>query len=410
MASLIRRLAGESRSITYAGTLSNPSAELAEALTSGSFGPSYTGKSVTPRNAMSLIAVYACINILASIVGSLPCELYTRRRGSSPERVTDTPLANLLGTESNPEMSAGELFELIVVHLCLHGNAYLYKARDSLGRVTALWPLLPTRVQVRRDPATQDKEFWIQSTIGGVFRGTERDVLHIRNLGVDGLVGLSPITMARQALGIYAAHEEYQGTVYRNGAQPGGVIQLPPGKKLDEPGVRELRAAWDGNHKGLPMAGRIGVLQDGQTFQELSLSMADQQFIEQQHFSIGQVCNLLNVPKWALGEATGDSLTYATVEQQSDYFATFSIALWPNRIERELHRDGDIFTDPSYYCAFNLDELKRAALLDRYNAYGVAIDKGFMGRSVAAARENLPAPTGVPEFGPIPDPTKTTAR
>jgi phage portal protein BeeE len=85
-------------------------------------------------------------------------------------------------------------------------------------------------------------------------------------MGVDGLVGLSPIEMARQALGIYSAHEEYQGRFYANNAAPGGYITIPQGKTLDAEGVQQLKANWNGAHRGLPAAGKIGVLQDGQEF------------------------------------------------------------------------------------------------------------------------------------------------
>lgn len=399
MTSLIRRVAGTERR----DSLSNPSAELVEALTHGQFGPSYTGKTVTPKNALALVAVFSCVDLLSRTVGSLPCHLYRTDGDGTPTEVTGTPLAELLSREANVEHAGGDLFELAMVHLLLHGNAYLWKERDRLGRVSALWPILPSRVRVGRD-TNGLKIFEVQNPqAGGIAAGTARDILHIRGMGVDGLVGLSPIEMARQALGIYGAHEEYQGRFYASNASPGGYITLGPNRTLDSEGVKELKANWNGAHRGLPAAGKIGVLQDGQTFTPVSISMADQQFIDQQHFSIAQVCNLFRVPQWMLGEATGNSLTYATVEQQGEFFATYSISTWCHRIERSLRLDGDLFIDPALYPKFNMDALLRADLLARYKAYTFGVDAGILGRSEVRALEDMPpAPSSVPEFGPLP--------
>jgi|GEM_PF-2133887 len=401
MTSLIRRIAGERRS-----TLSNPSYGLLEALSS--FGPTYTGKPVTPRTSLSLVAVYSCINLLSTTVGSLPLQLCDRTV-SRATRVVAGPTADLLSREANPELPAGELWELAMVHLLTHGNAFIYKERDSFGRVSALWPILPGRVKVGRDPVSKQKVFSVQNPqAGGVAAGSTRDILHIRGMGVDGLVGLSPIECARQALAIYAAHEEYQGRYYRNNAAPGGFIGLPPGKKLDADGVKQLKANWDSAHRGLDAAGKIGVLMDGQEFTPIPVSLADQQFIDQQHFSISQVCNLFRVPQWMLGEASGDSLTYANVEQTGDFYATYSVSPWCVRFERSLLADGDILTKPELYTRFLLDELFRADLKSRFEAHAIAVDKGIKSRSEIREQEDLDPTTDVPDFGPLVDPNKAS--
>ena len=197
------------------------------------FGRSTAGKRVNEFTAMQTTAVYACVRILAESIAGLPLHVYAYR-GDGRERVPGHPLFTILHDAPNPEMTSFVFRETLMVHLLLWGNAYAQILRDRAGRVAGLYPLLPNRMSVNRDDdgrlyytyqrVTDENPNFSKS--GEVTLSSE-DVLHIPGLGFDGLIGYSPIAMARNAVGMTLACEEYGASFFANGARPGGVLQHP---------------------------------------------------------------------------------------------------------------------------------------------------------------------------------------
>lgn len=356
--------------------------------------PTYTGKRVNVDSSLGLVGVYAAVRILAEAVGVLPLIVYRESQDGSRVRVPQNRWWRILHDSPNPEQPAGEVWEQITGHMNLWGNAFLYKAKDDMGRVQQLWPIRPSRVSVGRVDGKRVYRI-TQGSPGvdagptGTVVGSEGDILHIRGFGTDGLMGLSPIQLARQVLGTQMAAEEYQGRFYANNATPNGVLQHP--NRLSDEAAKRLKANWDTNHRGLANAAKTAVLEEGLEWKPVTIPFADQQFIEQQDFGIAQIARLFRVPAHMLNASTAKSLTYSTSELEGIHFVTYSLMRWTTRIEQALQADPDTATMGAVP-AFDLDGLLRADSASRAVFYAAALNPqtGWMQRAEVRDRENLP--------------------
>ena len=197
------------------------------------FGSTTSGKTVNERTAMQTTAVYACVRILAETIASLPLHTY-KYTETGKEKAMEHQLYNLLADEPNPDMTSFVFRETLMSHLLLWGNAYAQIIRDGRGNVIGLYPLLPNKMSVNR--ASNGEIYYIYSRYSDENPNIEGygqvylqnyEVLHIPGLGFDGLVGYSPIAMAKNAVGMSIACEEYGASFFANGANPGGVLEHP---------------------------------------------------------------------------------------------------------------------------------------------------------------------------------------
>lgn len=210
-------------------------------------GGSTAGKMVTERSAMQMTAVYSCVRILSEAIAELPLHVYKYTDSGGKEKAVDHPLYLLLHDEPNPEMSSFVFRETLMTHLLLWGNAYAQIIRNGKGEVVALYPLMPNKMSVDRDENGQLYYRYNKSSDEAATMPNNtvilhlRDVLHIPGLGFDGLVGYSPIAMAKNAIGLAIATEEYGAKFFANGAAPSGVLEHP-GTIKDPSRVREVHA------------------------------------------------------------------------------------------------------------------------------------------------------------------------
>lgn len=361
-----------------ATTLSNPDASFLANLS----GQSYSGKTITPEKSLALVPVYSAVSLLAGAIGSLPLVVY-RRLDRGRERAENHRTWRLLHDQPNDEIAADEFWEIVGAHLNLWGNAFAWKERDSLGQVGALWPLAPKRVVVGRVDGKRVFRLDGRDTPYG-----EEDILHIRGLGLDGTVGLSPVQLARNALGAVAAIEEFTGSFWKNGAHPSGVLKHP--NKLSDEAAARLAKSWKSKHGGPANAGAPAILEEGLDWQTVGMPLEDAQFLETQQFGDLRIAQLFRVPPYLLGAKSGDSLTYTNSEYQGIDFVRWSLRRWLVRIEKSLLRDPSIFLQGSrIYPEFLLDALLRASTLDRYSAHKLAIEAGFLTPNEARESENL---------------------
>lgn len=300
-------------------------------------GQTFAGENVTPKSSVRLVPVWAAVQLVAGAVGSLPLRVYkTDAQGvrvESPKHPTAKLLAN-----PNPWMAGDELIETVLCHLLLWGNAFVLKNRfmDG-GPVTELWPIPPNHVKVDK------KNGLPYYVINGKGPFDQSSVLHIRGLSFDGLVGLSPIQVAKQTLGTYAAVEKYQGKFWANNATPGGVLTHP--NRLSPEAAERLRAQWNQAHGGTANASKTAILEEGMTFQTLSLPAEDAQLVQQLEMSALSVARMFQIPAHMMQtNASGASLTYSTTEMEYQHFVRFTLRRWLSRVEKSLLRDNDLFS------------------------------------------------------------------
>lgn len=352
-------------------------------------GGSAAGKNVNERSAMQMTAVYSCVRILAEAVAGLPLHLYRYKEDGGKEKALDHTLYNLLHDEPNKEMSSFIFRETLMTHLLLWGNAYAQIIRNGKGEVIALYPLMPNKMTVDRDENGEIYYAYNRSSDeaikeSGTVYLTSRDVLHIPGLGFDGLVGYSPIAMAKNAIGLAIAAEEYGSKFYANGAAPSGVLEHPG--TIKDPA--RLRENWNSTFGGSANSGKVAVLEEGMKYTPISISPEQAQFLETRKFQINEIARIFRVPPHMVGDLEKSS--FSNIEQQSLEFVKYTLDPWVIRWEQSLSRS--LLTPDEkkkYFFKFNLEGLLRGDYASRMSGYATARQNGWMSANDIRELENL---------------------
>ena len=345
------------------------------------FGASSSGKSVSEITALQTTAVYACVRILAETIASLPLHTYRYSPGGK-EKVQDHPLYPLLHSEPNPEMTSFVFRETLMGHLLLWGNAYAQIIRNGRGAVIALYPLLPNKMVVNR--TDQGILFYQYEKDGRTYFLGNHDVLHIPGLGFDGLIGYSPIAMAKNAIGMAIATEEYGAKFFANGASPGGVLEHPGVVK--DPG--KIRESWNAVYQGSGNAHRVAVLEEGMKFQPIGIPPEQAQFLETRKYQLNEIARIFRIPPHMIGDLEKSS--FSNIEQQSLEFVMYTldpwVIRWEQAIQRALLSGGE---KRQYFVKFNVDGLLRGDYQSRMNGYAVGRQNGWLSANDIRELENL---------------------
>ncbi|MGI6545962.1 MAG: phage portal protein [Fastidiosipilaceae bacterium] len=345
------------------------------------FAPTSSGKQVTEKTAMQSAAVYACVRVIAETIASLPLHLY-RYVDEGKKRDPSHPLYTLLHNAPNPEMTSFIFRETLMTHLLLWGNAYAQILRNGHGEIVGIYPLLPDRMQVARD---EDKNliYLYQSGMKQIaFR--QEEILHIPGLGFDGLVGYSPIAMARNAIGMAMATEEFGSSFFSNGAAPGGILEHP-GTLKDPSKVRE---SWEELFKGSGNANRVAVLEEGMTYKQIGIPPNEAQFLETRKYQTEEICRIYRVPPHLVADL--DKATFSNIEHQSISFVVHTIRPWLVRLEQAMDK-ALLYPEEQtrYFVEFNVDGLLRGDYESRMQGYATARQNGWMSANDIRRLENM---------------------
>ncbi|MGN0650738.1 MAG: phage portal protein [Oscillospiraceae bacterium] len=353
-------------------------------------GGSTAGKNVTERSAMQMTAVYSCVRVLSEAVAGLPLHLYKYTQNGGKEKSINHPLYFLLHDEPNPEMTSFVFRETLMTHLLLWGNAYAQIIRNGKGEVVALYPLMPNKMTVDRD---ENGRLFYKYYRGNdeAIRNKEHevilsphDVLHIPGLGFDGLVGYSPIAMAKNAIGLAIATEEYGAKFFANGAAPSGVLEHPGTLKNPD----KVRESWNATFGGSHNANKVAVLEEGMKYSPISISPEQAQFLETRKFQINEIARIFRVPPHMVGDLEKSS--FSNIEQQSLEFVKYTLEPWLVRWEQSMVRS---LLNPSekkdYFIKFNVDGLMRGDYASRMSGYATARQNGWMSANDIRELENL---------------------
>ena len=342
------------------------------------FGRSNAGKRVTDRTALQHIAVYACVRVLSEAIAQLPLHVY-KYNDKGKERVPQHPLYFLLHDQPNPEMTSFVFRETLMSHLLIYGNAYAQIIRNGRGDVLGLYPLMPDKMKVDRDE--KNRLIYIYSRYdeanpnlkeqGDIILYAD-EVLHIPGLGFDGLVGYSPIALAKNAIGISIACEDYGASFFGNNANPSGVLEHPGVIKNPD----KLRDAWHRAYGGRN-AHKVAVLEEGVKFTPISIPNNEAQFLETRKFQIEEIARMYRVPLHMIGDL--DHATFSNVEHLSLDFVKYSLDPWIVRWEQGLQKA--LLSDSEkgqYFIKFNVDGLLRGDYASRMQGYSIGIQNGFL--------------------------------
>lgn len=355
---------------------------------------------VTPTTAPQVADAYACVRVLADAAASIPLHVF-RRTQAGRQRVESGRTPVLLEHPA-PGMTQAALIGQIVAHLNLHGNAYVGKFRNGAGEIAQLALLPPENVvpEIRAGRPV----YTLTNPHGRPTEHGADDIVHIKALTTDGLVGLSPVRQARVVLGLSDTLAKHAATFFDGDALPAGVLRVnqfgvptvAPSLEDQADGVQppsdldEIRDAWTSGQAGKGRR-RVAVVSGEVEFTPVSMPLEDAQFLQQRQLSAVEVARVFRVPPHMIGAPTGESMTYANVEQLALEFVTFSLRPQLVLIEQALSVDPALFATRTY-CEFVLDALLRADHATRADVYTKALDPltGWMSRQEVRALENLP--------------------
>lgn len=353
-------------------------------------GMSSSGKRVNERTAMQTSAVYACVRVISESVASLPLHVYKYNSDGGKEKAIEHPLYRLLHDEPNGEMTAYSFFEVALTHLLLWGNFYAQIIRNGKGELLGLYPLMPDRMKVDRD---ENRHLYYEYTLSmddpvenknqTVILQPE-DVLHIPGLSFDGLVGYSPIAMAKQSIGLSIAAEEFGSKFYANSAVPSGILEHPG--VLKDPA--KVRDSWVQTFGGSVNSNKVAVLEEGMKYTPISINPSEAQFLDTRKFQIVEICRIFRVPPHMIASLEG--ATFSNIEQQSLEYVQYTLRPWLTRLEQAMFRR--LFTEEekkTYFIKFNVDGLLRGDYQSRMNGYATARQNGWMSANDIRELENL---------------------
>lgn len=358
--------------------------------------PAWSGESVTLSSALNHSVVFACTRTIAEPMGFLPLAMLQSVSGG--KRVaTNHPMYSALQNAPSDEMSAQVFRETLTGHCILQGNGYSKITRRSgTGVAVELQPLLPQQVKVDREREGQKRLVYIVSETGAadktytVERGKPQDILHVKGIGGDGLVGYSILTLMRQSLGTAQAGERNVAKFYANGGRVPYVLQTDKGFKSDEE-FDKFRANWEATYS---QPHKAPILENGLKYEQTGLSMADAQMLETRQFNIPELCRWFGISPHMVGDLS--RATFSNIEELALQFVAFTLAAWIKRWEQELWRCVLTPEEKSagYFFKFNLNALLRGDFASRIQGLAQMLQNGII---------NIDEARDLEDWDPLPD-------
>lgn len=351
---------------------------------------SSAGVPVNQKTALGITAFFRGTVLIAGDSASLPLHAYKLKRSGERDDVTSQHLVLL---DPHPELTAYEYWELVYGHLVTWGNHFSLKKRGGGDRIIGLEPLIPSRVRVGRD-SKGVKVFAVRLDDGQEVPMLSDEVFHVPGFGYDGILGLNPIEVARNALGLSLAVEQFGAQLFANGALFAGVLQTD--RRLDKTQADALKARWSEMTQGLKNAHQTAILDSGAKFQPLSMSPEDAQFLDTRRFSVVEVARLLGVPPHMLMETDKSTSWGSGLEEQHLAYLTHTLAFYLNRVAARVSKE---LLPRGTFAEHITEALLKSNTTKRYAAYQSAINSGWMNRAEVRRKENLPdGPKELEEF------------
>lgn len=330
-----------------------------------------SGMAVNERLAMTVPAVQACVRVIAETIASNTPDVFEALNPAGRRLAKDHRLYDILQYQPNPQMSAFTFFETGQAGLSLWGNTFAEIQRDASNRVIALWPLPPGTTRPRTD-AYGNLFYSTTYTPDGSERRIEpRNILHVPGLSYDGINGLSPITLARQAVGLALATEKFGSQFFGNGAHPKGILSTDGTLKDDQ--IKRTRESWHGQYGG-ENAHKIAVLDGGLKFQAMSIPPEDAQFLETRKFSVSDIARIFRVPLHMIGDL--ERSTNNNIEHQSIEFIRNTIKPIARRWEQEINRK--LFAGTPFYAEFDTSDLLQGDFKSRQEGLAIQRQNGVI--------------------------------
>lgn len=353
----------------------------------GELAGTEAGAVITPSTALKVATAYRCVAIISSAVKTLPIDLKRLKNGKRTD-ADDTAIWNVLRRRPNPLHTPSEFKQLMQVNVLLRGNGYALIERQ-FGEVTALYPLTG---QMR---VTQNKDLslnYLYTRLDGTqLQFKQEDIFHLRGLSMDGIVGMSVISYARESLGLSIQSEKHAAKMFKNGTSIAGVIEAP--KTISPEEVERLQAQLEA-FRGAENAHKNLILESGLKYNKIDLSAVDLQFIQNREMTQTEIAMFFGVPPHMLGLTNKVTSWGAGIEQQGIGFVTYTLqdhlTMWEETITRDLIPDNE----PNMYCRLNPAGLVKGDMKTRYLSHAVGRQWGWLSANDVRSAEDMDAIKG----------------
>lgn len=340
-----------------------------------------SGQTVSAETALNVTSVYSCVRLISETIASLPLVLY-KKTEYGKELADSHPLYDIIHDKPNEYQTSFEFREMIVGHLLLRGNSYCFIER-SAKRVKQLIPLNPTKMVVKRLNGNIIYIYTHEDGREEKFKNSE--IWHVRGMSSDGLVGLSPVSVAREAIGLAMAAEEYESRVFENDSRPSGILSVQG--RLDKEAQSNLKNSWQAAFTGKNRH-KVAVLEEGMTWTSIGMSNNDIQFLELRKFQTIEICRIFRVPPHLIFDL--DRATFSNIEEQGMEFIQYSLLPWLVRIEQSMNNTLLTPVDrKNYFTSHKIEGLLRGNTTSRYSAYSTALNNGIMSINEVRSLENM---------------------
>lgn len=350
------------------------------------FGALRSNTVVTPRNAESISAVYACVAAISETIGSLPLFLYRKTGDEGREKAREHPLYRVLHSEPNPRQSALEFREQMTAAMLLRGNAYAQITLGSDGQVRELLPLHPDRVQVLELDSGR-LAYDVADSQGRQRRFLQEEIFHLRHRSSDGVLGVSPVQAAREVLELALSERDHGVHSFRNGTRLSGVLQAD--SQIDSAALRGIQQMWQAAYSGTSNAARVAVLGGGLKFEPMSMTLEDAEWIAARQFSVEEVCRLFRVPPTMVGDLRHGN--FSNTQELARHFVVHTLrrhlVAWEQAVSRQLLTEVGRRT---LFAEHSVEGWLRGDSLNRSEFYHNGITDGWLTVDEARRYENLP--------------------
>lgn len=352
-----------------------------------------SGAAVNSESAMRVAAVYACVRVLADSVAMLPLRLYRKNKDGTHELAGDHFADGLVDGAPNEIHTPFEFKRLVVGTLALRGNAYVWHFMRGT-KLAQLIPLHPDRVKVEL-PAGEMRpkySYLLPNHTWKVFDPGE--IMHFRALSQDGILGMSPIRVAAEAIGLALRSEQHGAALFANAASPAGVLKHP--QQLSKPAADRLAASFQEKYSGSENAHKTILLEEGMSWEKVGMTAEESQFIESRKFQRSEIAMFFGIPPHMIGDIERGTSWGSGIEQQGVGFVTYTLLPWLTNIAQACERDLLPFSERrKYQFKFLTDDLTRADFLVRQQGREIQARNGVLSPDEWRRAEGMnPRPDG----------------
>ena len=340
------------------------------------------GTSLNEKNATTIGALYASVMLYANTVASMPVGVFLRqdgvRRPVTRPRWLDNPVPN------NPNYTRFDLMHRTVSSLLIDGNSFLMVLRGDNGEIVEVRLLDPRKVTVLRG-ADGAPIYRVKTTAGSVDL-TAEDIVHITLFGVgEDLRGLSPVEHHKTTLGLAKATTEYAAKFFEQGASVSGLVTVPGELTADQ--ADSLRSSFGRRHEGLRNMHKVAVLTGGADFKAMGFNPSDLAIVENMEAGTQAIARLYGIPLHLL-QLPGANSSYNSLEIVSREWLMLGLGSLISRLEAGFQR---LIVGDTTFLKFNVDSMLRPLTKERYDAYAVALNNGFLSLNEVRTLEDRPS-------------------